>query len=717
MGTPDFSTILILGALVGLLFVAIGYGQLVWLQRQAKGPSGAAVSGASILFWLILIASGVCLARAVTSRTFPEQEATLTGEDLFAVQPRVGLNATYETRANLVRKDDVLIRFTGRDGEEGQVAIKSRKAILEGELEIERARPLEFDPEMVRRVDQAKSQLREREQRQKQVLSERDSIAREATQQRLAVDNRRYRAEQDERAAERELKPLQASLETEKAELESQESLLRQGMLSKMEVARQRDKVTDLEGRIAELEDRRALLQRELEGIKSLHEQSERTFTGQGASRSEENTKILSDIADARKLVEATTRMLEQDRPRAEAQREKRLAQIQVQIHECDELLSGQGRHAQVVAPFDGRVGFREPSPSSPPADNGPLLVMYRPGKMTASAHLDADEDDAGADLGAEIIIGAELLGRERTINAEVLQRTTAHGETELLIACDPPERVVRQVAMSGAAPVRVRLKRSVASSLAFKLSMLLGAAAFALAGYRSIRRRISGEGPLGTPQPPPQAPPHAPPSGGIDPGHFAPGGLGASPAQAQGHPTPGSTPRALPPLPAQHQLPGPLDGNAFARPVGDGLSPDERDPLYLKRLGARLRQDIEATNLSPFIVRRVHTLIGRGGFHTSAMVAVGFGEVPIDHLEVARALFDMHNRTVEAQPPLGGLGPAAQACAEFIQVMRAVGADKPTGTLDGLRSELISATLTLAQRGGASSENAGMLVKPLMEV
>ncbi len=734
MGSPDFSTIVVLAALAALLLVAIGYGQLVWLQRRARASAGAQEpSGSpfvSLLFWGSLIASAICFLHAVTSRVMPEQDAQLFGEELFSIAPRPGLVATYETRSNQVRKDDVLIRFSGRDGEEGQLAIKSRKQILQGDLEIEKARPIEFDPALLRRLDTAKAALQERTARQKQVQSERDSIQREAQQQRLNVDNRRFRAEQDLRTAERELAPLKASLETAKSELDSQETLLHQGLLSRMEVARQRDKVTDLEGQISEREGRISLFHRELDEVAALGGQAEKTYAGQGAARAQESTQLTADIAEAQQAVAAAAQMLEQDRPRAEAQRQKRIQQIEVQLAECDALLSGNGKKAQVEAPFDGRVGFREPSPSSPPSDNGPLLVLYKPGRITATLHLDdpAESEEAKSDLGADVIFGPEIAGRERTIGGEVVSKTEARGETEVVVACDPPERAVRAIAMGGAVPVRVRLKRGVAGSLGFRAGLALGALALLLAAFRSLwsRFRISR---VPDASAPPGQPPPASSSGGFNPYGGGPergmpgvAAAGYSPYASR----PGDYP-APPPIPAPAarvlSLPPawPVDGAApygtpFLRPPGDDLAADERDPLYLRRLGARLRLDVEGASLSPALVRRVHQLIGRGGFHSSALVMSGFG-AGVDQRHLARAAFDLHLRTFESPPPTGGLGPAARSCAEFLQVMRAVGADHLSGAIDSVRTELIAATLAAAERDGSSSESAGSLVKPLMEV
>jgi len=96
--------------------------------------------------------------------------------------------------------------------------------------------------------------------------------------------------------------------------------------------------------------------------------------------------------------------------------------------------------------------------------------------------------------------------------------------------------------------------------------------------------------------------------------------------------------------------------------------------------------------------------------------VMSGFG-AGIDRRHLARAAFDLHVRTFDAAPPQGGLGPAAVSCAEFLQVMRAVGADNLGVAIDKVRKELIAATLAAAESEGSTSEHAGALIKPLMEV
>ncbi len=251
MASLDLTTVIVVGALVGLFFVALGYAQMVWLARQKQASDAEAGQHGSplqrLLLWSLAGLSALCLLRAAASTSLRDRSAFLVGEDLFSVPPRAGLVAKFETDVTTVRRDEVLLRFTGQDGDEAHHAVKTRRKLLQGELEIERTRPLELDPDLVRRAEAARSALRDRAQRVKPLASERDGILRALPQQRLTLAGRRFRIEQDDRAADRELKPLEASLETERSALDSQLALLKQGLVSQVEAARARDSLSELE--------------------------------------------------------------------------------------------------------------------------------------------------------------------------------------------------------------------------------------------------------------------------------------------------------------------------------------------------------------------------------------------------------------------------------------------------------------------------------------
>ena len=737
----DLTTFIVIGALVGLLFVAVGYGQMVWFSRQAKSREEASKGRRrspllTLLAWTSATLAVVCLVRASSSRTLPEREAVLTGEELFSVRPRVGLQATYDAKGPLVHKGDVLIRFAGQDGEEGQTAIKNRRRMLEGELELEKSRPLEFDHEIVRRHDAARAVLLEKDRRKKQLISERDGIAREVTQQQVNIDNRRFRAEQDDRAAMLDLKPLRLTLATEKNQLKAQEALLAQGLVSKVEVEKKRDLVNELSGRIDSLEDRHRLLAREQREIGSMRHGVEKTYSDQIAAREEELGSVKGEIVAAQKALELAEVAREADRPRANAQRDKRLHQIELQIAESDTLLSSRGKNLVVEAPFDGRIGFREPSPASLPADNGPLLVLYKPGNISTSVRLEADElAAADAQLEAELRVSPQSIGqsdpfgRETLLPAKVLQRTVEpQGGGELRLAVEPGDRIVRQLAMGGSVPVRAVLRHGLVTAPAFRAAGGFGAVALLLLLLAVLRGRwaIVGVGgqasAVNAGQEPAFVPAYSFQQGEAEPWFEGANFQGASRQQAAPVGFASEPWRAQPLLPAPQQFQPQQNQQQQHRPLRSPLmshapvasSPFD-DSVRLLELGARMREQIEAADVAPDQVRRVADALRNGNLATVSQIVAGFGG-SIERRTVARAGFDLLWRSIDNGPPGEGLGRAACNCAEFLQVMRVLGADRMSASIEHLRADLVAAALAAAERGGATTAMAGAMLKPLLE-
>jgi hypothetical protein len=512
MGNPDLTTAIVVGAVVGIFFVALGHAQMVWLARQKRARDPAAPGRSSplrtLLSWTAALVAALCFLRAATSRALPDRPALLVGEDLLSVRARPGLIARHETGGAEVRRGDPLIRFAGQDGEEAKLAVRSRRQQLAVQLANERMRPLDLDAEIVRQADAARAALRDHDQRLKQLVSERDAIAREVTTQRLGLHGRRFRIEQEERDAVRELDPLVASLATERDALRSAEELLAHGAVSRLEVARERDAVSRLEGRVRQLEEKRAVLAREQRELASLRAAAEETLERQLGARAAELQAERAESEAARAALARATEALEQDRPRAIAERRARLRELEDGLAECDALLDGRGPPLVVQAPWDGRIGFRDPSPEAAPADGGPLLVAYRPGKIVAAVRLEPGETEPEAALDAAVQVAAPgralgegaldpLRGQGRLDRAEVLlpgevvhRALLPDGATELRVACDPPDRVVRQLAMGGTVPVVARLNRTLVSATSFRLGLALAAVALGLMLQGSLRRR-----------------------------------------------------------------------------------------------------------------------------------------------------------------------------------------------------------------------------------
>lgn len=728
MPTPDMATVLVVGAMAGLLFFALGYAQLVWFTRHQKMAEAARETRATRLRrWALralLPLTAICFLRAVTATSLTERSAILQGEELASVRPRPGLAAHFEASGVDVRRDEVLVRFMGQDGEDPQRSLQNQLELLEAQLELARGQPLEFDPELVRRAAEARREAEKAEFRMQQLASERDLLVRERTQQRLELTQRQFRIEQGLRAADHELAPLKARLETERQAEASDETLASRGFVSPMEAARARDTVAALESNIGQLEDQRRLLSRELQEMSVLRTHSEDTLVNQLESRSAELAAQSALAEAARHTLALAESALEKDRPRAEAQREKRLRLVQLQLDECRALLGDKDRQLVYRAPWDGRIGFREPSPASSPADTGPLLILYRPDAIAAQVRLEPGEADA---ISAELIATMEFsesLPQDGAVSRKplpgrVVKRTQlSDGSGELQIACDPPDRIVRQLAMGGVVPVQIQLRRPLAGMWSFRFGLLCGGLALALALLGALGSGTSGaQAAEGTALQDASGLGHraytreSPPPGRETPYIVHLGRLTGGFAELQPTTMPFRPeqlgPRELAdPASATQRLAAALSSGAFVE-----ASLQVQSAVDPRELGARLRAEIEEGVVTPHSVRQAAAILARGGYE-AAFLASGYGRLD-DPKPIERAAFGLL-----AAPRAGAVDPLGEAtrdCAQFLRVVRALSTMPMGQSLDLLRLSLISATLQLARQAGTPQAVAGEAIAALV--
>jgi hypothetical protein len=493
--------VLVLGLIGGLLCFVLGYGYTVWRARRGTARTGAQIRSSSLLAaisWTCASLGVTVLILGLSSRSISEVEGLLSGEDLFAVKPRAGLVASYVALGREVRQGEVLLRFRSAEDDQLEVGGEHRQR------EVERAQPLDLDPEIVRHAQAAELACREGESRERQLKSERDALAREAAQQRLELAARRFRVEHDARTTDGEIAQTRATLTSEHAFLEATKMLVEQRLVARLDLTKKQEVVTVLEEHDAELAGQRALLDQEMAKTRAQQGATESIYARQLRSREDELKEIAATLEDAHRERERWQAELEQDRLRATALR---------------------ARQGVVEAPWDGRIGFREPSPASLPTDGGPLLVQYRPGKIFVAVRLNSElSSRARAGLESQFRLATDgspsFSGGRPTLSKQ------ARGSVELRIPCDPPERAIRQLALGGALPVRAQLRLPLASAPGLWLAITLVAVALAATIARTLaQRRLAAVevartapaavvpfGPVPPPQPSPGTGANAPP-------------------------------------------------------------------------------------------------------------------------------------------------------------------------------------------------------------
>ena len=160
------------------------------------------------------------------------------------------------------------------------------------------------------------------------------------------------------------------------------ERAMAKGLIPQDEFEKRRERMNVLRSRQEELETRVGALRKERAQTTDLTSTTEGTHSNQLALRSNEISALNRRIGLARQAVKEAAQKLDEDKIRAAAQREKRLKQVQIQIDELNTLLDASEATLSARAPWDGVVGFREPSPASVRSDVRPLLVLFQPGKV-----------------------------------------------------------------------------------------------------------------------------------------------------------------------------------------------------------------------------------------------------------------------------------------------------------------------------------------------
>ncbi len=403
-----------------------------------------------------------------------------------------------------VKKGDPILLARRDAGPDEIAAAENKRESLRQELEFVKSDALSVDPLVLREYTLAEGSLRDLEERSQNAVDARDAIVRDGPQRRLENQSRHQTIEDDLRAMEGELEQIRVSLESAVRLYESAERAVDSGIIARDEFEHRRERVNVLRSRQQELQGRSEQLRRQRAQTTDLTSRTEGTYSRQLAVRSAEIASLDKRISMAREMLGQVAQKIEADKLRAAAQREKRLKQIQIQIDDLNTLLDTTETTLSARAPWDGIVGFREPSPASVRSEARPLLVLFRPGTLNARVQLPAVH--AGVYPGEKLSIRVRALTTEAAgtaVAAELVDRLSLpDGMVELLFATHPPPAAVRDLAMGNTVPVSVIVRRP---DLLARLGLrwpaalaFIGVFAFVTTEVRRRfeRRRRLGEGP-----------------------------------------------------------------------------------------------------------------------------------------------------------------------------------------------------------------------------
>jgi hypothetical protein len=457
--------VVLLSAIAGLLAFAICNALYVVHSRRKRALLATRPSASRVRTTITSTAAVVLVLAAIAvtpGPTLVESRGWLSGDDLFSVTSRAGFAASYPNANRKVRKGDVILQLVRDAGPDEVANAAHQRALLAQDLEFARLETLKVDPLLLAEHASAKSELDDLVARKRAAAENQESLQRGARRDELADQKRLADIENDLQTARHELEQTEASFKTATVSFDIASKPDVTGLFSGDEIAKRQERVAVLKSRREEVAERVELLDHERERLQKLTAASDKTHAEHLVHGRAELEDLEQQLAFARDRVRSAWAAVEQDKQRAERQREYRVREIELQLAEYDQLLNAKKDLLDVKSPWDGFVGFREPSPSTAGIGNRPLLVLYKPGSIAVKVPVPSGH--AGLAQSDNIDIEMQALTPEAassTFAGKVAQSVELpDGSGELQIVGDPPESAIRELATGSAVPVYVTIRR-----------------------------------------------------------------------------------------------------------------------------------------------------------------------------------------------------------------------------------------------------------------
>ena len=446
----EYSSILSLALLSGIIGLGVycaSCAMHVWNRRNAgSGPRVPGRFARGVAAGLVVTGVTIMLV-AVIVRAAINREGRLRGEGLFTVRAPEKLQVEWIATATEVRTGDVLARFHSPEREAEIAALTLKKQILEAEKRMAQNEALELDGEVVRRQQEIASERRHLQASRDLLVPARDMVERERMRdvlsrkeqiRRLDAELDRARAEMKQAVARRDLADRQLVrvkrlAENSVASVDEHDKIQTEAVISRAEIQK-------TESQIAHLESQKSLLERDVA-------QMDDTVTAQSDLMAGDVNRVREKLASLETEWEPLRRQLDADLARAQAVREARLTQLDLEIQQASATLAGFSQALAITAPFAGRVIYRNPSPRTA-HDSEPLCVLMPADGLRLQVRLPASEARSLRRAGPIVLKLEE--GLERRFAGELAGwRELPHDPGHVLgdIVCEAPAEAVRELA------------------------------------------------------------------------------------------------------------------------------------------------------------------------------------------------------------------------------------------------------------------------------
>ena len=453
MPTELLPNLLILGGLVGFIVFAFLHAVGVWNHRHKALRSGSASLVSSARQWIswgFVMAGAVVLMATFVWQEFMVREGLLSGDGLFAVRAHDGWMLDFLYRGTSVEAGQVLARLRSPEREAELQVLKWRRAALEARQQMLSKHPLELDPEIVRRFQEAIADQQQLRAFLTQLASEHRLVTRDLLAEHLAKQEKHQQLHTEIAQLEHELMQAQAKRQFSVRHTQRLEALRKRHLASPSELEQQQTELAVFKAQVADLQARLHRKQTEQRRLADDIAQLQTLRTTQSQQLAGEIERTRMEMGDATQAIHDLDTQLAQDRTRATRVQERQLKAVALELRQVGAQIQGLAATLQVRAPLAGHVVYRDPSPNAA-SDATPILVLAPPAGFVLRLRLPASEVQALAHAGPVTLELLEPAVQRRFQGTLVHWQPLPDDPRFVLVElqCQPPARAIHHLALN----------------------------------------------------------------------------------------------------------------------------------------------------------------------------------------------------------------------------------------------------------------------------